>query len=76
MLAQGISLAAQESAHLAVDHTRLGAAGRAAGLPQGGTGDRWGRIALVAAIDTDIPGKQAHSGALDADSKGPLCDIP
>jgi hypothetical protein len=35
MLAQGISLAA--SAHLAVDHTRLGAAGRA-GLPQGGTG--------------------------------------
>jgi len=54
MLAQGISLAAQESAHLAVDHTRLGAAGRAAGLPQGGTGDRWGRIALVAAIDTDL----------------------
>ena len=42
MLAQGISLAAQESAHLAVDHTRLGAAGRAAGLPQGGTGTAGG----------------------------------
>ena len=40
MLAQGISLAA--SAHLAVDHTRLGAAGRAAGLPQGGTGTAGG----------------------------------
>ena len=44
MLAQGISLAAQESAHLAVDHTRLGAAGRAAGLPQGGTGTAGGEL--------------------------------
>ena len=31
---------------------------------------------MVAAIDTDIPGKQAHSGALDADSKGPCATSP
>jgi hypothetical protein len=30
---------------------------------------------LVAAIDTDITGEQAHSKALDVDTKGPLRDI-
>jgi hypothetical protein len=75
MLAQGISLAAQESAHLPL----ITLARRRWPNSRASAGwywDRWGRIALVAAIDTDIPGKQAHSGALDADSKGPLCDIP
>ena len=34
-----------------------------------------GESRLVAAIDTDIAGEQAHSKALDADTKGPLRDI-
>ena len=34
-----------------------------------------GESRLVAAIDTDISGEQAHSKALDADTKGPLRDI-
>src|SRR5207253_8458912 len=34
-----------------------------------------GESRLVAAIDTDIAGEQAHSRALDADTKGPLRDI-
>jgi len=34
-----------------------------------------GESRLVAAIDADIAGEQAHSKALDADTKGPLRDI-
>ena len=34
-----------------------------------------GEARLVAAIDADIAGAQAHAGALDADTKGPLRDI-
>src|SRR5450759_4177364 len=34
-----------------------------------------GESRLVAAIDADIAGEQAHSRALDADTKGPLRDI-
>lgn len=34
-----------------------------------------GESRLVAAIDTDLAGAQAHSRALDADTKGPLRDI-
>lgn len=34
-----------------------------------------GESRLLAAIDTDIAGEQAHSKALDADTKGPLRDI-
>jgi hypothetical protein len=34
-----------------------------------------GESRLIAAIDTDIAGEQAHSKALDADTKGPLRDI-
>lgn len=34
-----------------------------------------GEARLVAAIDSDIAGDQAHARALDADSKGPLRDI-
>ncbi len=34
-----------------------------------------GESRLVAAIDTDIAGEQAHAKALDADTKGPLRDI-
>ncbi|MEW6749364.1 MAG: DUF499 domain-containing protein [Candidatus Latescibacterota bacterium] len=34
-----------------------------------------GESRLVAALDTDIAGEQAHSRALDADTRGPLKDI-
>ena len=34
-----------------------------------------GESRLVAAIDADIAGDQAHARALDADTKGPLRDI-
>jgi hypothetical protein len=34
-----------------------------------------GESRLVAAIDADIAGEQAHARALDADTKGPLRDI-
>ncbi|MGH9333101.1 MAG: DUF499 domain-containing protein, partial [Vicinamibacteria bacterium] len=34
-----------------------------------------GESRLIAAIDTDIAGEQAHARALDADTKGPLRDI-
>jgi hypothetical protein len=34
-----------------------------------------GEARLVAAIDADIAGQQAHAKALDADTKGPLRDI-
>ncbi len=57
----------------AAHHARLGAAAepgfRSVVLGQ------LGESRLVAAIDTDIAGEQAHSKALDADTKGPLRDI-
>jgi hypothetical protein len=80
MLAQGISLAA--SAHLAVDHTRLGAAGRAAGLPQGGTGtaggeSRWSprlipisRGPCATSPDASAPRLESSNGQTD----GPVTD--
>ena len=77
MLAQWISIAAQESFRKARTEPliTLGSA------PLGEPGFRsvvlgqLGESRLVAAIETDIAGGQAHSRALDADTKGPLRDI-
>jgi hypothetical protein len=77
MLAQWISLAAQDAFRKARTEPliTLGSA------PLGEPGFRsvvlgqLGESRLVAAIDADIAGEQAHSKALDADTKGPLRDI-
>jgi len=77
MLAQWISLAAQDGFRKARTEPliTLGSA------PLGEPGFRsvvlgqLGESRLVAAIDTDVAGEQAHSKALDADTKGPLRDI-
>jgi Protein of unknown function (DUF499) len=77
MLAQWISLAAQDAFRKARTEPliTLGSA------PIGEPGFRsvvlgqLGESRLVAGIDTDIAGEQAHSKALDADTKGPLRDI-
>jgi hypothetical protein len=77
MLAQWISLAAQEAFRKARTEPliTLGSA------PLGESGFRsvvlgqLGEPRLVAAIDTDVAGEQAHSKALDADTRGPLRDI-
>jgi hypothetical protein len=77
MLAQWISLAAQDGFRKARTEPliTLGSA------PLGEPGFRsvvlgqLGESRLVAAIDTDIAGEQAHSKALDADTRGPLRDI-
>lgn len=77
MLAQWISLAAQDAFRKARTEPliTLGSA------PLGEPGFRsvmlgqLGESRLVAAIDTDIAGEQAHSKALDADTMGPLGDI-
>jgi hypothetical protein len=77
MLAQWISIAAQDAFRKARTESliTLGSA------PLGEPGFRsvvlgqLGESRLVAAIDTDIAGEQAHSKALDADTKGPLRDI-
>ncbi len=77
MLAQWISLAAQESFRRARSEPliTLGAA------PLNEPGFRsvvlgqLGEPRLISAIDSDIAGDQAHARALDADTKGPLRDI-
>jgi len=77
MLAQWISLAAQDAFRKARTEPliTLGSA------PLGEPGFRsvvlgqLGESRLVAAIDTDIAGEQAHARALDADTKGGLRDI-
>ncbi len=77
MLAQWISIAAQDAFTKARNEPliTLGSA------PLGESGFRGvvlgqlGESRLVAAIDTDIAGQQAHSKALDADTSGPLRDI-
>ena len=77
MLAQWISIAAQDGFRKARTEPliTLGSA------PLGEPGFRsvvlgqLGESRLVAAIDTDIAGEQAHSKGLDADTKGPLRDI-
>lgn len=77
MLAQWISIAAQDAYRKARTEPliTLGSA------PLGEPGFRsvalgqLGQSRLVAAIDADIAGEQAHSKALDVDTKGPLRDI-
>jgi hypothetical protein len=77
MLAQWISLAAQDGYRKARTEPliTLGSA------PLGESGFRsvvlgqLGESRLVAAIDADIAGEQAHAKALDADTRGPLRDI-
>jgi hypothetical protein len=77
MLAQWVSLAAQDSFRKARTEPliTLGSA------PLDEPGFRsvvlgqLGESRLVAAIETDIAGQQAHARALDADTKGPLRDI-
>lgn len=77
MLAQWISIAAQEQFSKARREPliTLGSA------PLGEPGFRsvvlgqLGESRLVAAIDTDIAGEQAHSRGLDSDTTGPLRDI-
>jgi Protein of unknown function (DUF499) len=77
MLAQWVSIAAQEAFRKARTEPliTLGSA------PLSELGFRsvvlgqLGEARLASAIDTDIAGEQAHSKALDADTKGPLRDI-
>ncbi len=77
MLAQWISIAAQEGFRKARAEPliTLGSAPLSESGFRGVVLGQLGESRLVAAIDTDIAGEQAHSKALDADTKGPLRDI-
>jgi predicted AAA+ superfamily ATPase len=77
MLAQWISLAAQDAFRKARTEPliTLGSAPMAESGFRSVVLGQLGESRLVAAIDTDIAGEQAHSKALDADTKGPLRDI-
>jgi hypothetical protein len=77
MLAQWISLAAQEGYRKARTESliTLGSAPLAEPGFRSIMLGQLGESRLVAAIDTDIAGEQAHARALDADTKGPLRDI-
>jgi len=77
MLAQWISIAAQESFRKARTEPliTLGSAPLSEPGFRSVVLGQLGESRLVAAIDTDIAGEQAHSKALDADTKGPLRDI-
>jgi Protein of unknown function (DUF499) len=77
MLAQWISLAAQDAFRKARTEPliTLGSAPLAEPGFRSVVLGQLGESRLVAAIDTDIAGEQAHSKALDADTKGPLRDI-
>ena len=77
MLAQWISLAAQDAFRKARTEPliTLGSAPMAESGFRSVVLGQLGELRLVAAIDTDIAGEQAHSKALDADTKGPLRDI-
>jgi hypothetical protein len=76
MLAQWISLAAQEGFRKARIEPliTLGSALLAEPGFRSVVLGQLGESRLVAAIDTDLAGEQAHSKALDADTKGPLRD--
>jgi Protein of unknown function (DUF499) len=77
MLAQWISLAAQDAFRKARTEPLI-TLGSAPLVEQGFRSVVLGQLGesrLIAAIDTDISGEQAHSRALDADTKGPLRDI-
>ena len=77
MLAQWISLAAQDAFKKARTEPliTLGSAPLAEPGFRSVVLGQLGESRLIAAIDTDIAGEQAHSRALDADTKGPLRDI-
>src|SRR5881296_3756717 len=77
MLAQWISIAAQESFRKARTEPliTLGSAPLSESGFRSVVLGQLGESRLVAAIDTDIAGEQAHSKALDADTRGPLRDI-
>ncbi|MHB1011998.1 MAG: DUF499 domain-containing protein [Desulfobacteria bacterium] len=77
MLAQWISIAAQEAFRKARTEPliTLGSAPLSEPGFRSVVLGQLGESRLVAAIDTDIAGEQAHSRALDADTKGPLRDI-
>jgi len=77
MLAQWISIAAQDGYRKARTESliTLGSAPLAEPGFRSVVLGQLGESRLIAAIDTDIAGEQAHSKALDADTKGPLRDI-
>jgi hypothetical protein len=77
MLAQWISIAAQDAFRKARTEPliTLGSAPLSEPGFRSVVLGQLGESRLVAAIDTDIAGDQAHSRALDADTKGPLRDI-
>ncbi len=77
MLAQWISIAAQESFRKARTEPllTLGSAPLAEPGFRSVVLGQLGESRLIAATDTDIAGEQAHAKALDADTKGPLRDI-
>jgi hypothetical protein len=77
MLAQWIAIVAQESFRKARTEPliTLGSAPLSEPGFRSVVLGQLGESRLVAAIDTDIAGEQAHAKALDADTKGPLRDI-
>jgi hypothetical protein len=77
MLAQWISLAAQDGFRKARTEPliTLGSAPLSERSFRDVVVGQLGESRLVAAIDADIAGEQAHARALDADTKGPLRDI-
>ena len=77
MLAQWISLAAQDAFRKARSEALITLGSAPLGEPgfRGVVLGQLGESRLVAAIETDIAGQQAHSKALDADTKGPLRDV-
>ncbi len=77
MLAQWVGIAAQESFRKARTEPliTLGSAPLSEPGFRSVVLGQLGESRLVAAIDTDIAGEQAHAKALDADTKGPLTDI-
>jgi len=77
MLAQWISLAAQDGYRKARTEAliTLGSAPLSEPGFRSVVLGQLGESRLIAAIDADIAGEQAHAKALDADTKGPLRDI-
>jgi hypothetical protein len=77
MLAQWISIAAQEAFRKARTEPliTLGSAPLSESGFRSVVLGQLGESRLLGGIDTDISGEQAHSKALDADTKGPLRDI-
>ncbi|MGH9322254.1 MAG: DUF499 domain-containing protein [Vicinamibacteria bacterium] len=77
MLAQWVSIASQESFRKARTEPliTLGSAPLSEPGFRSVVLGQLGESRLIAAIDTDIAGEQAHARALDADTKGPLRDI-